>query len=125
MKPNNLFPGLQKYTGPTAGYFAFVHHRVLWEYSPDIMERVAYIESDKPEHERETRLRHLLYLDPIKCPAVAKIKLLNDDYEAKRKFLNDDYEAKRKLLEAQVLAYATETIPAFQWDGKTLVFPDA
>ena len=98
MKKNLLFPGLPDYVGPANGYFAFVHHEVLCEYSTNIRERVAFIESCKPKHERETRLRHLLYLDPIKCPAAAEIKLLNDDYVAKIKPLKDDYEAKRKLL---------------------------
>lgn len=34
-----------------------VHHEVLCEPSTEIAERVAYIQSYKPEHERETRLR--------------------------------------------------------------------
>ena len=145
MKKNLLFPGLPDYVGPANGYFAFVHHEVLCEYSTNIRERVAFIESCKPKHERETRLRHLLYLDPIKCPAAAEIKLLNDDYvakikplkddyEAKRKllnddywakikFLDDDYWAKRKLLDKPILVYIKKHIPDCRWNGETLVFP--
>ena len=134
MKKNLLFPGLPDYVGPANGYFAFVHHEVLCEYSTNIRERVAFIESCKPKHERETRLRHLLYLDPIKCPAAAEIKLLNDDYVAKRKLLDDDYwaeikllnddhVAKRKLLDKPILVYIKKHIPDCRWNGETLVFP--
>ena len=40
-----------------------IHHDVLLEYTTNIQERIAYIKSDKPEHERETRLR---LMGPVK-----------------------------------------------------------
>ena len=53
---NELFPGRPDYVGPTKGYFAFLHHEQLFEKSHDVMERVAYVKRDKPDHEIPTRL---------------------------------------------------------------------
>ena len=68
---NTLFPGRPNYAGPTKGHFAFVHHGVLFEYSHDIWERIAYIKAHKPLNERATRLEHLMYLDPAKIDLAA------------------------------------------------------
>ena len=69
MTRNTIYPGRPNYIGPTKGAFAFVHHKVLSEWSDNIKERIAYIRSDKPKHERKSRLYHLLYLD---IPELAK-----------------------------------------------------
>ena len=60
---NTRYPGRPNYIGPLKGGFAFVHHKVLAELSSNINERIAYINSDKPKHEVESRLYHLLYVD--------------------------------------------------------------
>lgn len=61
-KTNRLFPGRKGYRGSRVGWFAMVHHDDLFEWSGDIMRRVDFIKSDKPEHEVQTRLNNLLYL---------------------------------------------------------------
>ena len=61
-------PGLPRYKGPTKGVFALVHHSVLCEPSNNIMERVKYIKSDKPKHEVDDRLNHLLLLPKKQFP---------------------------------------------------------
>jgi hypothetical protein len=61
---NDRFPGLPDYTGPTAGLFFGVHHEVLFEYSRDINERLAYVDTKKPRNERLTRRRHIMLLKP-------------------------------------------------------------
>ena len=48
-----------------------VHHEILWEVlTKPIENRIAYIKSDKPKHEQETRLR---LLKPIKGPLPEKL----------------------------------------------------
>ena len=81
---NTLFPGRDNYVGPTTGWFAFLHHEKLFEESHNVMERVAYVKSEKPKREVWIRLHNMMYLDPGLCPAVAKRAPLDADYEAKR-----------------------------------------
>ena len=79
MTRNTIYPGRPNYIGPTKGAFAFVHHKVLSEWSDNIKERIAYIRSDKPKHEVESRLYHLLYLD------VPELTKANEDRDKARK----------------------------------------
>ena len=100
-KSNKLFPGRPDYTGPKTGVFAFLHHEILCESSHDVMERVAYVKSNKPKNEVEIRLHNMMYLGKEGA----------------------DYEAKRAPLDADLLTYIRKHIPDCAWDGKTLVFP--
>ena len=102
VKTNTDRPGLPNYTGPTKGYFTCVHHEVLFEYSHDINERLAYVDSEKPKHEVATRRHNMLYLPFVEAWIAdyrAKRAALDDDYEAKRFALDDDYRAKRAPLD--------------------------
>ena len=145
---NNKFPGLPDYVGPSKGYFAFVHHESLVEYSADIHERIDYIKKAKPTHEQEVRLSHLLYLGkagsdyakklkPLTDDYAKKLKRLDDDYWAERKPLDDDYAKEfkrldddyveeRKPLDAEILTYVRTLIPDCKWDEKSreLIFPE-
>ena len=101
--PNTLFPGLPGYTGPTKGWFSLLHHAGgLVEWSDNVMERVDYINRNKPKSEINTRLRHIVYLGGR----------------------GDDYEAKRKPLYDEIIAYIRPMIQDFAWDGKQLRFPE-
>lgn len=101
---NKLFPGRPDYTGPTEGYFAFLHHDVLFEKSHNVAERVAYVKAEKPERKRKIRLHNMLYLPFMTSPLLA------------------DYEAKRALLWAGILGFIKKHIPDCPWNGKKLVF---
>ena len=68
IEKNVLFPGRDNYEGPESGNFAFVHHRELYERSHSITERVNFIWSEKPKHERAIRLYNLMYLG--NCPVI-------------------------------------------------------
>jgi hypothetical protein len=144
---NIKFPGRPNYTGPKSGYFAFVHHGVLFEKSHDIFERLTYVDNKKPANEIDVRRWNMMYLDPVLCPTVAKRATLYADYAAKRALLCADYEAKRATLyadylakcdtldadywakrdtlDADILAYIRSEIPDCAWDEKlqSLVFP--
>ena len=113
---NELFPGRPDYVGPTKGYFAFLHHEQLFEKSHDVMERVAYVKRDKPDHEIPTRLHNMIYL-PFMTDA------LDADYKAKLAPLYADYEAKLATLDADILAFIRQHIPDCAWNGSRLVFP--
>ena len=107
---NTLFPGRYNYTGPTKGWFGFLHHEQLCEKSHDVNERIAYVKHKKPKNEVAIRLHNMIYLGG--CEAMAK-----------RALLDVDYEAKRALLDAEILAYIKMNIPDCAWNGRTLVFP--
>ena len=122
---NELFPGRPDYVGPTKGYFAFLHHEQLFEKSHDVMERVAYVKSGKPDHEIPTRLHNMIYLpfitDALGEDYETKRDTLYKDYGAKRDTLYKDYKAKRAPLDADVLAFVRQHIPDCAWNGRKLV----
>ena len=121
---NTLFPGRYNYTGPTKGWFGFLHHEQLCEESHNVNERIYYVKRAKPKNEVAIRLHNMIYLGG--CEAVAKRAALNADYadyEAKRAALNADDKAKRAALDAKILDYIKMNIPDCAWNGKTLVFP--
>ena len=129
---NTLFPGRYNYTGPTKGWFAFLHHEQLCEESHDVNERLDYVKREKPKNEVAIRLHNMIYLGG--CEAIAKRAALYADYKAKHAPLYADYEAKlaaldadyvakRAALYAEILAYIKSNIPDCAWTGKTLVFP--
>ena len=99
---NTLFPGRSNYTGPTRGWFAFLHHDKLFEWSHDIYERIGYVKRQKPKNEVAIRLHNMIYLGG--CEAMAKRAQLDADYEAKRAQLDADYEAKLAPLYADYRA---------------------
>ena len=115
---NDLFPGRPDYVGPTKGYFAFLHHKQLFESSHDVMERVAYVKREKPGHEIQTRLHNMIYL-PFMTDE------LDADYEAKLAPLYADYEAKLASLYVDILTFVRQHIPDCAWNGRELVFPEA
>ena len=123
---NNKFPGLPDYVGPSQGFFAFVHHDKLVEWSDDIQERIDYIKKAKPTHEQEVRLSHLLYLGKAGSDYAKKLKPLTDDYAKEFKRLDDDYVEERKPLDAEILTYVRTLIPDCKWDEKSreLIFPE-
>ena len=130
---NTLFPGRFNYTGPTKGWFGFLHHRQLCEESHDVNERIGYVKLEKPKNEVAIRLHNMIYLGgcgaiarlaPLNADYAAKHDALNADYKAKFDVLNADYKAKLAPLNAEILAYIKSNIPDCAWNGKTLVFPN-
>jgi hypothetical protein len=74
-RPNTMFPGLPNYTGPIHGYFAMLHHQQLFEKTQEgVMERVRYVRTKKPPHERAVRLRNMMYLGD--CQHIAVLEAL-------------------------------------------------
>ena len=126
---NDLFPGRPDYVGPTKGYFAFLHHKQLFESSHDVMERVAYVKREKPGHEIQTRLHNMIYLpfmtDELYADYEAKLAPLYADYAAKLASLRADYEAKLASLYVDILTFVRQHIPDCAWNGRELVFPEA
>jgi outer membrane murein-binding lipoprotein Lpp len=95
---NTLFPGRYNYTGPTKGWFGFLHHEQLYEESHDVNERIEYVKREKPKNGVAIRLHNMIYLGG--CEAIAKLATLNADYNAKRATLDADYNAKLATLNA-------------------------
>ena len=129
---NTLFPGRYNYTGPTKGWFGFLHHDQLCEESHDVNKRIDYVKRAKPKNEVAIRLHNMIYLGgceatakraPLDADYEAKLAPLYADFKAKLAPLDADYEAKRALLDAEILAYIKMNIPDCAWNGRTLVFP--
>ena len=150
---NTLFPGRPNYTGPTKGWFGFLHHEQLCEQSHDVNERIHYVKREKPKNEVAIRLHNMIYLGG--CEATTKRDALYADYkikrvmmdgaymvdrdalyatytagdadyttyEAKHDALYAAYTVKRDALDAEILAYIKSNIPDCAWNGKKLVFP--
>lgn len=78
---NTMFPGRNNYTGPTAGMFGLLHHKILCEDSHDVMERVRYVRHEKEAHEIDTRLHNMIFLGF--CPAAAPMGVLQAEAKAK------------------------------------------
>ena len=122
-KSNKLFPGRPNYTGPKTGVFAFLHHEILCESSHDVMERVAYVKSNKPKNEVEIRLHNMMYLGKEDADYWAKRDALYADYEAKRAALYADYEAKRAPLDADYRA-KRDALVADYWAKRDALVAD-
>lgn len=157
--PNLLFPGHRNdkgkfdYEGPFSGYFSLLHHYCsLAEWSYNVMERVRYIVTDKPEHEQDIRLRHIVFLGDKGVDYATKHAKIHADFMAKcAPFYNvyktecltthnnrlakcyaaytaacapayADYEAKCATVDAEIIDYIKPLIDGFTWNGKELVF---
>ena len=56
-------PAAPTYKGPKNGFFTLIHHQgPLVEYSKNIYERLAFIDTDKASHERLIRKAHILHV---------------------------------------------------------------
>lgn len=106
---NLIWPGRPNYEGPNEGWFAFVHHGILWEHSFCIDERVRYIRKYKPQDERQVRLRHLLRLPRTLGEWCAQVRYAPDRVKAS--------------VDADVLAYAKKKLgEELTWNGRSLCF---
>jgi len=115
---NTLFPGRPNYIGPVAGWFGLLHHDTLYEWSYNVMERVAYVLTYKPANEVEVRLYNMIYLDGLS----AKRAQLYADYVSKHIQSYKDYWAKHATLAAEIWAYIQAHIPDCAWNGTELTF---
>ena len=113
---NKLYPGKPDYTGPTKGMFTLLHHEgPLLERSDDVMERIKYINEQKPKHERAIRLRHIVFF-----PQKLWGKKCQKAYAERRKA-----DAERRKADAdKILAYLKKHVKDCKWNGSTLVFPE-
>ena len=95
---NTLFPGRYNYTGPTKGWFGFLHHEQLCEESHDVNERIDYVKREKSKNEVAIRLHNMIYLGG--CEATTKFDALYADYKIKRVMMDGAYMVDRDALYA-------------------------
>ena len=146
---NTRYPGKPDYTGPTKGLFTLLHHEgPLLEWSDDVMQRVKYINEQKPEHERAIRLRHIVFFPENlwgeklqkECAkwrkADAKWRKADAEWwkaDAKRRKADAEWEkaddewwkecAEWQKAEAdKILPYLKQHVEDCKWNGSTLVF---
>lgn len=99
---NTLFPGRPNYVGPRRGFFGMLHHGRLVEFSYNVMERVVYVNRNKPPNEVSIRLHNMIYIGPA---------------EGERGTRPSDKEA---------LAYIKKHIPDHAWNARKqeMKFPE-
>ena len=111
-------------------FYWHIHHDVLLEVANEPIEnRIAYIKSEKPKDEIETRLR---LLKPVKGELPKKLIDAREDYGQERKDYDLAQEAyvqageapdqEWKACKPQVEALHKIECPDCPWDGKT-IFP--
>jgi hypothetical protein len=75
---NKLFPGRKNYTGPNDGYFAMMHHTVLFEntaaFAGGVKERIDYVRAAKPRNQIKVRLDNMMSLGDM--PEIATLTRL-------------------------------------------------
>lgn len=129
---NTRYPGRPDYTGPKEGFFGFIHHDQLLEYSRNIDERLDYIDRFKPGHQRAWRRHCMVYLGdvlPEKLIKVGSARIKTEDaYNKAEDAYNkawDAYNKARHTYAPEVLAILTKLVPDHTWDEKELVFDNA
>ena len=97
-------------------FYWHIHHTTLMEpLTEPIKNRIAFIKSDKPKHERKTRLR---LMKPVKGKLPVKLIEARDaHYEAR-----DAYDKARDAYKPQVEKLHAKECPNCPWDGTT-IFP--
>src|SRR3990167_3180043 len=96
-----------------SGMAFHVHHDVLFEYCHNYQERVDYINKEKPEHERKTRIKLFAMLTQ------EQIAMLPKEYDEARQKYN---EASQKY-KPQLEEIHKKICGCKEWDGTELVFP--
>lgn len=122
---NKLFPGRDNYTGPQRGWFAMLHHEQLFEpcENRDVQERVDYVKSEKPQHERAVRLRNMMYLGEM--PEIKALQLMRQamaavvctPYETRRP-IEQAIDAVKRHMRKDVIAYVASHYPDHAWDER-------
>ena len=139
---NTLFPGRPNYTGPTKGWFGFLHHEQLCEQSHDVNKRIHYVKREKPKNEVAIRLHNMIYLggceattkrDALYADAVyatyqmARFGSRYTDYLASHDALYTTYEAKHDALYAAYTVkcdalYAARAVKRDALDAEILAY---
>ncbi len=97
-----------------SGFAFHVHHNQLWEFCTDYDDRVDIIKKNKPENERELRLRLFKLIPGDRLP-----KLL---IEARRAFneARRAYNEARQVCSADIIKLHDELCPNCPFDGDTI-----
>ena len=125
---NTRYPGKPDYTGPTKGLFTLLHHEgPLLEWSDDVMERIEYINKQKPEHERAIRLRHIVFFPENLWgeklqKADAEWRKADTTRQKADAEWRKAYDEWQKADADKILAYLKQHVKDCKWDGSTLVF---
>ena len=123
---NSHKPGLPDYTGPTHGWFAYIHHDIQLEWSNNILEQVAEIVAQTPATEQAIRLACLTHIPhrhiPVACEmawhACQTAGHTQEAYETARQAYETAAQASTVALAAMVKMLAPEA----PWDGTQLIF---
>lgn len=113
---------------PKAGWYWFLHHDTMVEWTDDIDERWDYVCREKPYEELETRQK---WMRPVKGEMPVEFIAAWVEYAAARAkyetaWVKYDktwtkYETAQAKYKPQIEALMREELPGVPWDGKTLL----
>ena len=69
---NILYPLKPNYKGKTKGWFCFLHHDTVLEYSHNVKERTAYVRKNKSKGEMKARREHMISIPDEMVPKYIK-----------------------------------------------------
>ena len=90
---NTLYPLKPNYKGKTKGWFVWLHHDTILEWSDNVKERTAYVRKEKPKNEQKVRAEHMIAVPDEMIP-----KYLEDAYQKREdayQKLKDAYQKRR------------------------------
>jgi len=100
---NTLYPLKPNYKGKTKGFFAWLHHDHILEWSHNVRERTVYVQENKPNDEMKTRAEHMIAIPDELIPKYS-VEALQKWKEAHHKWdeaLQKREEADQKWKEAR------------------------
>lgn len=118
---------------PITGWYTFLHHDQPIEWTHDLAQRLAYIETRKPVHERAIRLRCIVAVPVERLPVGyveawwGYVEAWRGSDEARRG--SDEawrgYDEARRGSAPKLLALALALVPDAPWNGHGLTFEGA
>ena len=106
------------------GMFWHVHHDVLVEYCHSYDERKEFILKNKPESERDLRLK---LMQPVKGELPVELVEAWKKYDEAREKFDEawkKYDEARKKFDEEIEALHAKECPDCSWNGERIIFED-
>jgi len=123
---NTIYPLKPNYTGPTKGWFAWLHHDTVLEWSDNVIERTDYVFKNKPKHEMKARTEHMIVIPDEFIPK--SLVRAREAWEKAWEARENAQEAWEKTWEKaaknpRIIKYLKENTP-YAWDesNSTLIY---
>ena len=123
---NTLYPLKPNYKGKTKGWFVWLHHDTILEWSDNVKERIAYVRKQKPKNEQKVRAKHMIAVPDEMIPKY--LKDANQKWRDADQKWEDVYKKREAAYQKfscspKLRKFLKENTP-YSWDedNKTLVY---